>query len=59
MVHAPCEAGTRVNNSAATSAIPGVAFVGGSDGVVHALSTADGKVVWEYSTAHEYETLNK
>jgi polyvinyl alcohol dehydrogenase (cytochrome) len=51
--------GTRVNNAAATSAIPGVAFVGGSDGVVHALSTADGKIVWEYATAHEYETVNK
>ncbi len=51
--------GVRVNNSAATSAIPGVAFVGGSDGVVHALSTADGKVIWEYATAHAYETVNQ
>ena len=51
--------GVRVNNSAATSAIPGVAFVGGSDGVVHALSTADGKVIWEYATAHPYETVNQ
>jgi polyvinyl alcohol dehydrogenase (cytochrome) len=51
--------GTRVNNSAATTAIPGVAFVGGSDGRLHALSTTDGKVVWEYDTAHEYETVNK
>lgn len=51
--------GTRVNNSAATSAIPGVAFVGGSDGKLHALNTADGKVVWEYDTAHSFETVNK
>jgi polyvinyl alcohol dehydrogenase (cytochrome) len=51
--------GTRVNNSAAASAILGAAFVGGSDGVVHALLTRDGKILWEYNTAHEYETLNK
>ena len=51
--------GKRVNNSAATSLIPGVAFVGGSDGRVHALSTADGKILWEYDTAHEFDTVNK
>ncbi len=51
--------GGRVNNSAATSAIPGVAFVGGSDGVLHALSTKDGAIIWEYETAHPYETVNK
>lgn len=50
--------GTRVNNSAATSAIPGVAFVGGSDGKLHALSTKDGKILWEYDTAREYQTVN-
>jgi polyvinyl alcohol dehydrogenase (cytochrome) len=51
--------GTRVNNSAATSAIPGVAFVGGSDGRLHALSTADGKPLWEYETAKDFPTVNK
>jgi polyvinyl alcohol dehydrogenase (cytochrome) len=51
--------GTRVNNSAATSAIPGVAFVGGSDGRVHALSTADGKIIWEFETAKDFSTVNK
>jgi polyvinyl alcohol dehydrogenase (cytochrome) len=51
--------GTRVNNAAATSAIPGVAFVAGSDGVLRALATGDGHVIWEYNTAHEYETVNK
>lgn len=53
------KAGTRVNNSAATSAMPGVAFVGGSDGKLHALSTADGKVIWEYDTARSFDTVNK
>jgi polyvinyl alcohol dehydrogenase (cytochrome) len=51
--------GTRVNNSAATSAIAGVAFVGGSDGKLHALNTTDGKVIWEYDTAHSFDTVNK
>jgi outer membrane protein assembly factor BamB len=51
--------GTRVNNAAAVSAIPGVAFVGGSDGVLRALSTADGKVIWEYNTARDFDTVNK
>ncbi len=50
--------GTRVNNSAATTAIAGVAFVGGSDGKLHALSTGDGHILWEYDTAHEYTTVN-
>jgi polyvinyl alcohol dehydrogenase (cytochrome) len=51
--------GTRVNNAAAVSAIPGVAFVAGSDGVLHALSTTDGKIIWEYSTARDFDTVNK
>ena len=33
--------------------------MGGTDGKIHALSTADGKVVWEYDTAHEFQTVNK
>ena len=33
--------------------------MGGSDGIVRALQTSDGKVIWEYETAHEYETVNK
>jgi polyvinyl alcohol dehydrogenase (cytochrome) len=47
------------NNSAATSAIPGVAFEGGMDGVLHALSTADGKELWRYETARPFDTVNK
>ena len=53
------KAGTRVNNAAAVTAIPGVAFVAGSDGVLHALTTADGKVIWEYNTARDFDTVNK
>jgi polyvinyl alcohol dehydrogenase (cytochrome) len=49
----------QVGMSAAVSAIPGVAFVGGWDGTLHALSTSDGKVLWEYRTAREFDTVNK
>jgi len=48
-----------VSNSAAITAIPGVAFAGGSDGKLRALSMTDGHIVWEFSTAREFETVNK
>jgi polyvinyl alcohol dehydrogenase (cytochrome) len=48
-----------VSNSAATTAIPGVAFEGGMDGVLHALSTATGKQLWSFDTARPFETVNK
>ena len=51
--------GARVSNSAAATAMPGVAFVAGSDGSLHALSLADGKVLWEFDTARSFETVNK
>jgi len=51
--------GARVSNSACATAMPGVAFVAGSDGSLHALSMADGRVLWEYDTARPFETVNK
>jgi len=44
--------------SAAVSTIPGVAFVGGWDGRLHALSTVDGRVLWQFNTAQEFQTVN-
>ena len=58
-LHESLKEGTRGNNAAAVSAIPGVAFVAGSDGVLHALSTTDGKIIWEYNTARDFDTVNK
>jgi len=40
------------------TAISGVVFSGGWDGVLRALSTSDGHVIWEYNTVHDYETVN-
>ncbi len=44
--------------NAPVSAIPGVVFAGGWDGVLHALSTADGHVLWQYDTVRDYTTVN-
>jgi polyvinyl alcohol dehydrogenase (cytochrome) len=51
--------GSRISNSAAASEIPGVVFVCGADGDVHAVSTSDGREIWSYDTAHKFETVNK
>lgn len=42
----------------AVSAIPGVVFSGGWDGVIRALSAEDGKIIWQYDTVHEYKTVD-
>jgi polyvinyl alcohol dehydrogenase (cytochrome) len=44
--------------AAAVTAIPGVVFSGSMDGRLRALSTQNGKVLWEYDTAQSYETVN-
>jgi polyvinyl alcohol dehydrogenase (cytochrome) len=48
----------RRGQDAAATAISGAIFSGGWDGVLHALSTADGHLLWEYNTAHEFATVN-
>ena len=40
------------------SAIPGVVFSGTMDGRLRAFSTRDGKTLWEFDTAHDFETVN-
>ena len=44
--------------SAAVTAIPGVAFSGSEDGHLRAYSSVDGKIVWDFDTARPYETVN-
>jgi len=44
--------------SAAVTAIPGVVFSGGWDGVLRALSTENGQVLWEYNTMREFAAVN-
>ncbi|MEO8100215.1 MAG: PQQ-binding-like beta-propeller repeat protein [Acidobacteriota bacterium] len=49
---------TRKSHDGPIAAIPGLIFSGGWDGMLRALSAADGKVIWEYNTAREFPTVN-
>jgi len=53
------EPGQRVNNAAAATALPGVVFIAGTDGKLHALRTADGSEIWSYDTSRSFDTVNK
>jgi polyvinyl alcohol dehydrogenase (cytochrome) len=44
--------------SAAISAMPGVAFSGSVDGHMRAYSTADGRILWDFDSIREYDTVN-
>ncbi|MBV8730236.1 MAG: PQQ-binding-like beta-propeller repeat protein [Acidobacteriia bacterium] len=59
----PGSCGTRARcspaQSAAVTAIPGVAFSGSVDGHLRAYSTADGKVIWDFDTVATYPTVNR
>jgi polyvinyl alcohol dehydrogenase (cytochrome) len=46
------------NLGAAPTAIPGVVFQGSSNGRLFAVSSADGKQIWEFNTAQEFSTVN-
>lgn len=48
-----CEPGI----SAAITAIPGVVFAGHMDGRLRAYDAATGRVIWEYATAREFDTV--
>ena len=44
--------------SGALTAIPGAVWSESEDGHLRAYATADGKIIWDYDTAHEYQTVN-
>ena len=44
--------------TAAVTAIPGVVFSGSLNGHLRAHAVADGKVLWDYDTGHEFKTVN-
>ena len=44
--------------SAAVSAMPGVAFSGSVDGHIRAYATSDGRVLWDFDTVRTYQTVN-
>jgi polyvinyl alcohol dehydrogenase (cytochrome) len=40
------------------SVIPGVVFSAGLDGMVRAFSSIDGRAIWQFNTARDFETIN-
>jgi polyvinyl alcohol dehydrogenase (cytochrome) len=48
----------KVTHSAAVTVIPGVVFLGGSDGRLLALSCKDGHTLWTFETARAFDTVN-
>jgi len=44
--------------SGAVSAVPGAAFSGSLDGHIRAFASDSGKIVWDFDTVREYETVN-
>ena len=52
------KAGLRFGQSAAVTGIPGAVFTGGWDGILRALSSDDGKIIWQFNTAQEFTTVN-
>ena len=44
--------------NAAVTVIPGAVFSGSLSGVMKAYDTNTGKVLWEYDTVREYESVN-
>jgi polyvinyl alcohol dehydrogenase (cytochrome) len=55
----PLDSNRKVSYASANTSIPGVVLQGGSDGRVHALSSADGHVLWTFETARDFETVNR
>ena len=43
---------------AAVTALPGVVFAGSYDGRLLALSSADGRILWDFDTARPFKTVN-
>jgi polyvinyl alcohol dehydrogenase (cytochrome) len=44
--------------AAPVTVIPGVVFFGSSAGTMYAYGTSDGKVLWQFDTAREFEAVN-
>ncbi|HTQ35942.1 MAG TPA: PQQ-binding-like beta-propeller repeat protein [Steroidobacteraceae bacterium] len=54
----PLESAQGAGYNSATSAFPGVALLGSSDGQLQALSTTDGKLLWSFDTRREFDAVN-
>ncbi len=50
--------GDRAGITAALTAIPGVVFAGGRDGMLRALSAETGQTIWTFDTQQDFKTVN-
>ena len=50
--------GRHSGSPGAVTAIPGVVFSGGLDGLLRALATEDGRILWQYDTKGDVPTIN-
>lgn len=55
---APPDFGCSPAQSAAVTVIPGVVFSGSEDGHLRAYATDTGRVLWDFDTARDFETVN-
>jgi polyvinyl alcohol dehydrogenase (cytochrome) len=49
---------THAGITAGVTVIPGVVFTAGLDGMLHAFATLDGRLLWQYDTTQEIQTVN-
>jgi len=55
----PCEGKNCMTaNSAAPAVVPGIVFAGSIDGHMRAYASSDGKILWDFNTIKEYETVS-
>ncbi|MBZ5576425.1 MAG: PQQ-binding-like beta-propeller repeat protein [Acidobacteriia bacterium] len=52
------EGGRHSGHDAAVSTIPGVVFSGGWDGILRALDTSNGAILWTFDMLRDFETVN-
>ena len=50
--------GCHTGQPGAVTAIPGVVFSGSLDGHIRAYSTEDGRIIWDFDTVGDYDTVN-
>lgn len=50
--------GCSAGQPGAVALIPGVVFATSLDGHLRAYSTTDGKIIWDYNTARDFDTVN-
>ncbi len=54
----PPKPGCSPSQPAAVTAIPGVVFSGSNDGHMRAYAAEDGRVLWDFDTARDFDTVN-